>query len=114
MKDTISIHDYLFDVADVGDWEGEEELVTDKLNAVYHAVWHTLPDEISAAEVEQLLPDIWDQLRGSLVLIEADEYELIDWALAHTRKVLENAVDEEDADETDSDTDVDDEEDEEY
>ena len=92
MKDTISIHDYLFDVADVGDWEGEEELVTDKLNAVYHAVWHTLPEEISAAEVEQLLPDIWDQLRGGTVLPEADEDELIDWALAYVRQQLEQGI----------------------
>lgn len=92
MKDTISIHDYLFDVADVGDWEGEEELVTDKLNAVYHAVWHTLPEEISAAEVEQVLPDIWDQLRGGTVLLEADEDELIDWALAYVRQQLEQGI----------------------
>lgn len=114
MKDLVSIQDYLFSLTDVGDWEGDEELVADRINAIYHAVWQQIPEDTEVDLIDKLLRDIWDQLRGSTVLIEADEYELIDWALAHTRKALENAVDEEDADETDSDTDVDDEEDEEY
>ncbi|MCT6699420.1 MULTISPECIES: hypothetical protein [unclassified Rheinheimera] len=114
MKDLVSIHDYLFGVGDVGDWEGDEELVADRINAIYHAVWQQIPDDTEVALIDKLMRDIWDQLRGSLVLIEADEYELIDWALAHTRKVLDKALDEDDADDDDSDTDVDDEEDEEY
>jgi hypothetical protein len=97
MKDSISIHDYLFDVADIGDWEGEEELVADKINAVYHAVWQQLPEEVTASEVEQLLPGIWDQLRGGTVLLEADEDELIDWALAFVRQQLEEGRPETDA-----------------
>ncbi|NRQ43072.1 hypothetical protein HRH59_11000 [Rheinheimera sp. YQF-2] len=92
MKDAISIHDYLFDVADIGDWEGDEELVTDKVNAVYHSVWQALPDDITADQVEHLLPGIWDQLRGGTVLLEADEDELIDWALAYVRQQLEEGI----------------------
>jgi len=92
MKDAISIHDYLFDQADIGDWEGEEELVTDKINAVYHAVWQHLPEDISSVQVEQLLPAIWDELRGGTVLLEADEDELIDWALAYVRQQLEEGI----------------------
>ncbi|MCS4307937.1 hypothetical protein M2404_002285 [Rheinheimera pacifica] len=97
MKDTISIHDYLFDQADIGDWEGEEELVTDKINAVYHAVWQSLPEDISSAQVEHLLPAIWDELRGGTVLLEADEDELIDWALAYVRQQLEEGKPDADA-----------------
>lgn len=96
MKDAISIHDYLFDIADIGDWEGDEELVTDKVNAVYHAVWPALPDDISSEQVEQLLPAIWDELRGGTVLLEADEDELIDWALAYVRQQLEEGTPEAD------------------
>lgn len=92
MKDSISIHDYLFDVADIGDWEGEEELVTDKINSVYHSVWQQLPDEITEQQVDTLLPGIWDQLRGGTVLLEADEDELIDWALAFVRQQLEQGI----------------------
>ncbi|MGP9801064.1 hypothetical protein [Rheinheimera sp. NSM] len=97
MKDAISIHDYLFDIADIGDWEGEEELVTDKINAVYHAVWSALPENITPYQVEQLLPAIWNELRGGTVLLEADEDELIDWALAYVRQQLEEGVPETDA-----------------
>lgn len=97
MKDAISLHDYLFDVADIGDWEGEEELVTDKINAVYHAVWQELPDDVSVAEVEHIFPDIWDQLRGGTVLLEAEEDELIDWALAYVRQQLEEGIPDADA-----------------
>ena len=92
MKDAIAIHDYLFDIADIGDWEGDEELVTDKINAVYHTVWQALPDDITADQVEHLLPGIWDQLRGGTVLLEADEDELIDWALAYVRQQLEEGI----------------------
>ncbi len=99
MKDSISIHDYLFDVADIGDWEGDEELVTDKVNSVYHAVWQTLPEDVSAEQVDYLLPAIWDQLRGGTVLLEADEDELIDWALAFVRQQLDDGIP--DADTTD-------------
>jgi hypothetical protein len=92
MKDMVSIHDYLFDITDVGDWEGEEELVTDKINTVYHAVWQQLPEDISSVQVEQLLPAIWDELRGGMVLLEADEDEIIDWALAYVRQQLEEGM----------------------
>ncbi|MBZ9610737.1 hypothetical protein [Rheinheimera maricola] len=92
MKDAISIHDYLFDIADIGDWEGDEELVTDKINSVYHAVWQALPENISVAKIEHLLPGIWDQLRGGTVLLEADEDELVDWALAYVRQQLEEGI----------------------
>ena len=97
MKDAISIHDYLFDITDIGDWEGEEELVTDKINAVYHAVWSALPENITSYQIEQLLPAIWNELRGGTVLLEADEDELIDWALAYVRQQLEEGVPETDA-----------------
>lgn len=115
MKDLVSIHDYLFSLVDVGDWEGEEELVADRINAIYHAVWEQIPEETSVDLIDQILRNIWDQLRGSTVLLEADEYELVDWALAYTRKTLSNDGDEDDTDEDSIDTDEDvAEEDEEY
>lgn len=97
MKELLSVQDYLFDVADVGDWEGEEELVADKINAVYHAVWDALPDDISTREIDQLLPAIWDELRGGTILLEAEEDELTDWALAYVRQQLDEGIPDADA-----------------
>ena len=116
MKDMLNIRDYLFAIADVGDWEGEEELVADRINAIYHAVWERIPEDTDGPLIERILAEIWDQLRGSTVLVDADEYELTGWALSHMNKTLSNQDDEDDADdEDDSDTDEEHEaEDEEY
>lgn len=92
MKDLVNIQDYLFQVADVGDWEGEEEIVADRINAIYHAVWFVLPEDISAAEIDHLLIALWNELRGSLVLLEADEDELVDWAICYVNNQLEEGI----------------------
>lgn len=90
MKDLVSIQDYLFQVSEVGDWEGEEELVADKINTIYHAVWQKLPENVRVEQVDMLFPKLWDELRGSTVLLDVDEHELIDWALAYMRQQLQN------------------------
>ncbi len=112
MKDSISIHDYLYEQDQVGDWEGEEELVADRINAIFHAVWPIIPDETPVPVIDKLLNGIWDQLRGSEVLLDVDEDELIGWALAHSRQYLEEVRHpDEDAEDDD---DVEDDNEEEY
>jgi len=98
MKDMASVHDYLFSAADVGDWEGEEELVADQINAVYHAVWQHLPDEIALNQIDYLMHTLWNELRGGYVLLEADEDELVDWALAFVDQQLEDGINDTDED----------------
>jgi hypothetical protein len=97
MKELVNIQDYLFQIADVGDWEGEEEIVADRINTIYHAVWHRLPDDISPAEIDHVLHAIWNELRGSLVLLEAEEDELVDWAIRYVNNQLEEGIQVEDA-----------------
>lgn len=92
MKDMISIQDYLFSLTDVGDWEGEEELIADRINTIYHAVWAELPDDISIEQTELLLTQLWNELRGGMVLLEADEDELVDWALAYVCQQLDEGM----------------------
>jgi hypothetical protein len=108
MKDWLSVQDYLYDVRDVGDWEGEEELVADRINAIYHAVWPLIPDGADVALIDRLMRDIWDQLRGSEVMVEADEDELVDWALAHSRQYIEQQGASSDEDDEDADDDAED------
>ena len=92
MKDWLSVQDYLYDVRDVGDWEGEEEIVADRINAIYHSVWRRFPDDILPAEIDHLLHALWNELRGSLVLLEADEDELVDWAICYVNNQLEEGI----------------------
>jgi len=94
VKALYSVHDYLLSPSEVGDWDGEEELVADRLNAIFHAVWDELPDEITPAELEVLFPQLWNELRGDTVLLEAEEEELIDWALAYVHNQLEEGISE--------------------
>lgn len=100
MKDLLSVQDYLLQVDEVGDWDGEEELVADKLNTIVHVVWDALPDSLTTKQISQLMPQLWEQLRGDTVLLDADEDELIDWALAYIQQQIEEGMaDDEPADE---------------
>ncbi|MCH8538720.1 MAG: hypothetical protein LAT66_13240 [Alkalimonas sp.] len=101
MKALLEVRDYLFSPHDVGDWEGEEELVADQLNAIYHAVWPLIPDDTPTGEVESLLSLLWQQLANDNLILEASEDELIDWAIAYVENQL--AAEPEPADQFDED-----------
>lgn len=92
MKDLLSVQDYLLQVSEVGDWDGEEELVADKLNTIIHAVWDALPDTLSLAEIRYLMPQIWEQLRGDTVLLDVDEDELIGWAITYIQQQIDEGM----------------------
>ena len=38
MKEFIVIHDYLVSEAVVGDWDGQEEEVAERINEIYHTI----------------------------------------------------------------------------
>lgn len=95
MKDLLSVQDYLLQVDEIGDWDGEEESVADKFNAIIHTVWDALPDSLSTRQIRELMPQLWEQLRGDTVLVDADEDELIDWALSYIQQQIEEGTAEE-------------------
>lgn len=92
MKSLLSVQDYLFSTTEVGDWEGDEELVTDRINAIYHAVWEQFPDDIEENQVTCLLSQLWQELAAGAVLQEVDEEELIDWAVHYVQNQLEDGL----------------------
>lgn len=79
MKDLLNVQDYLFNVADVGDWEGEEEQVAEIVNELIHHAWQVIPDDLGCEKIDQIINGIWEHLRGDLALVEADYEELSDW-----------------------------------
>tara|TARA_R110002126_G_scaffold38993_23_gene116074 strand:+ start:3451 stop:3789 length:339 start_codon:yes stop_codon:yes gene_type:complete len=93
MKDLLTVQDYLLNVSEVGDWDGEEELVTDRINSIIHAVWDALPEDLSTEQIEQLMPQLWQQLGSDTVLLDVDEHELIGWALVYMRQQIELGID---------------------
>jgi len=44
MKEFVVIHDYLVSEEVVGDWEGQEEIVAERVNEIYHTLYNSLPD----------------------------------------------------------------------
>ncbi len=91
MKDIVDIKDFLFTIDDVGDWEGQEEEVTDRLNDLYHVAWVLIPDDMSSQRIEECLNGIWEQLRGDLALIDAEMDELVDWVTVYTNSFIEDS-----------------------
>ena len=90
MKDLVNIQDYLVTRDEVGDWEGEEELVADKLNDLFHYGWSKIPDEMDVDTINTLLTGIWDKLRGSTALLDVDMDELFDWVDNYMVNAQEN------------------------
>lgn len=90
MKDLVNIQDYLLGADEVGDWEGEEEVVADKLNELLHHGWSQIPDEMAVETIDTLLNGIWDNLRGSMILLEVDMDELRDWLDTYLINAQEN------------------------
>ncbi|GAP76434.1 hypothetical protein W04_2983 [Pseudoalteromonas sp. SW0106-04] len=79
MKDLLSVHDYLFAQSDIGDWEGEEEFVTERYNELIHHAWECLDDDLSCERIDEIINGIWEQLRGDTALLDAEHEELMDW-----------------------------------
>ena len=85
----VNIQDFLVTPDELGDWEGEEEIVADKLNELLHYCWSLIPDDTDILLIEQMLNGIWENLRGDTVILDVDIDQLQDWVVTHIR-TLEN------------------------
>ncbi len=92
MKDLLNVQDYLFAIVDVGDWEGEEEVVAERLNDLIHMAWGRLPDDLDCESIDEIINGIWEHLRGDLALIEADFEELTDWVKHYVDSSLDEKM----------------------
>jgi hypothetical protein len=90
MKDLVNIQDYLVSAQDVGDWEGDEEIVADKLNELLHYCWDLIPEDMDVSSIDKALNGIWDNLRGDTVLLDVEMDQLQDWVDTHIRSLLQS------------------------
>jgi len=86
MKEFIVIHDYLVAESVVGDWDGQEELATEKLNEIYHTLYDLAEEDIDPSELEPLLNLVWETWIGQDVLPDLETDDIYEWC----RNVLEN------------------------
>lgn len=89
MKDFINIHDYIISSELVGDWDGQEEEVTDRINSMIHQAYNMFPDDISTDVAEQLFDELWAAVAGQEFVIEAEYDELESWLDTFVRQKLD-------------------------
>ncbi len=86
MKEFVVIHDYLVTQEIVGDWDGQEEEVAERINEIYHTLYDLAEEDIDTEILEQLLGLIWDTWIGQEALAEIETNDIYDWC----RHVLDN------------------------
>ncbi len=86
MKEFVVIHDYLVSEEVVGDWDGNEELVAERINEIYHMIYDLAEEDIETEELERLLALVWDNWIGQEALPEIESDDIHDWC----RHVLDN------------------------
>lgn len=86
MKEFVIIHDFLVSEEVVGDWDGEEITVAEKVNEFYHTIYLLAEDDIDPEELTSLLNLVWEHWIGNDHLAEIEHDEIYDWS----RHLLEN------------------------
>ncbi len=86
MKEFVVIHDYLVTEAIVGDWDGQEEIVAERVNEIYHTLYDLAEEDIDTVILERLLALIWDYWIGQDELPDIESEDIYDWC----RHVLDN------------------------
>ena len=79
MKEFVVIHDYLVSEAVVGDWEGQEELVAENLNEIYHTLYDYAEEDIEPEVLSELLALVWENWIGQDALAEIESSDISDW-----------------------------------
>lgn len=79
MKEFVVIHDFLVSEAVIGDWDGQEEEATERLNEIYHTLYDFAEEDIDAEQLHQLLDNVWDHWIGNPELPDIETEDIIDW-----------------------------------
>ena len=86
MKEFVVIHDYLVSEAVVGDWDGDGEIVAEKINEIYHTLYDLAEDDIETEILEQLLALVWDNWICQEIMPDLESEDIYDWC----RHLLDN------------------------
>ena len=89
MKDAIDVRDYLIGIELVGDWDGDEEEVTERINEMIYQAYALFPDTISIEVAEQLFDELWAAVAGQEFVIENEIDELQSWLTSFVTQKLD-------------------------
>ncbi|MBU2881278.1 hypothetical protein KO525_03180 [Psychrosphaera sp. B3R10] len=79
MKELIDVRDFLIGIEIVGDWDGEEEEVTERINSLIFQAYNLLPEDISFEAATELFDELWAAVAGQDFVIENEIDELESW-----------------------------------
>ena len=86
MKEFVVIHDYLVAESIVGDWDGQEEQVTERMNEINHTLYELAEEDIEPEVLNQLLELVWETWIGQDVLPDLETDDIYEWC----RNILDN------------------------
>jgi len=89
MKEYIDVRDFLIGIELVGDWDGEEEEVTERINALIYQAFDLMPEDISTESATELFDELWAAVAGQDFVIESEVDELASWLVSFVRQKLD-------------------------
>ncbi len=89
MKETIDVRDYLIGIEIVGDWDGDEEEVVERVNGLFFYAYDLLPEDADHYMAERLFDEIWEAVAGQDFIIENELDELESWLVSFVQEKLD-------------------------
>lgn len=80
--------DLHFKASDIGDWQGEEELATRKLNRILDMINKSLPEYTDRRTVEEIQYQVWKHWSSTTRILDTADLELKLYALNTTRTYI--------------------------
>ncbi len=89
MKELVDVRDFLVGVEIVGDWDGEEEEVVERINEMIYIAYSMLPEDADQFMAEQLFDELWEAVAGQDFVIENELDELESWVTSFVQEKLD-------------------------
>jgi hypothetical protein len=88
MKELIDVRDFLIGFDLVGDWDGEEEEVVERVNDMIFQAYHMLPEDIDYETATEVFDELWAAVAGQDFVIESEISELESWLVSFINQKL--------------------------
>ncbi len=89
MKEFVDVRDFLVGIDIVGDWDGEEEEVVERINEMVYRAYELLPDYASPLMAEKLFDELWEAVAGQEFILENELDELESWVTSFVQQKLD-------------------------
>jgi hypothetical protein len=89
MKELIDVRDFLIGIELVGDWDGDEEEVTERINALIYQAYGLMPEDFTLEQATELFDELWAAVAGQDFVIENELDELESWLVGFVRQTLD-------------------------